>query len=56
MNLINCGERSVNKRFRIVITDIAREYGIKEGDRVEVFIKKVDRSTKNETGDKEIHS
>jgi bifunctional DNA-binding transcriptional regulator/antitoxin component of YhaV-PrlF toxin-antitoxin module len=56
MNLINCGERSVNKRFRIVITDIAREHGIKEGDRVEVFIKKVDWSAKNESGDKEIHA
>jgi bifunctional DNA-binding transcriptional regulator/antitoxin component of YhaV-PrlF toxin-antitoxin module len=39
MELINCGERRVNKRFRIVITDIAKDYGIKEGDKVEVFIK-----------------
>lgn len=43
MKLINCGERSVNKRFRIVITDIAKKYDIKEGDKVEVFIRKVEK-------------
>jgi hypothetical protein len=43
MRYINCGERTVQKKYRIVITDIAKEYGIGEGDRVEVFIKKIDK-------------
>ena len=47
MNLINCGERRVNKRYRVVITDIAKDYNIKEGDKIEVFIKKV--GCENET-------
>ena len=41
MELINCGERRVNKRYRIVITDIAKEHDIPEGDIIEVFIKKI---------------
>jgi len=42
MELINCGEQTVNKRFRIPLTKICKDHGIKEGDRIEVFIKKVE--------------
>ena len=40
-DLINCGERKVQKIGRIAIKDIIDRYSIKEGDPVEVFIKKV---------------
>ena len=39
--LINCGERKVQKIGRIAIKDIVDRYDIKEGSTVEVFIKKV---------------
>ena len=35
---INCGERRIQKLFRIAIHDVCARYGIKEGDVVEVFI------------------
>lgn len=39
--LINCGERKVQKIGRIALKDIIDRYGIKEGDVIEVFIKKI---------------
>lgn len=42
-NLINCGERTVQKLHRVTIKDVCTTYGILEGDRVEVYIKKVER-------------
>ena len=39
--LINCGERKVQKIGRIAIKDIIDRYDIEEGSTVEVFIKKV---------------
>jgi len=38
MTEINCGERKVQKGFRIVITDSCKRHNIKEGDIVEVFL------------------
>jgi bifunctional DNA-binding transcriptional regulator/antitoxin component of YhaV-PrlF toxin-antitoxin module len=43
MELINCGEQTVNKRFRIPLTKICKDHGIKEGDRIEVFIRKPEK-------------
>lgn len=40
-DLINCGQRRVQKEFRIVLRDICEYNEIKEGDVIEVFIKKV---------------
>ena len=42
MEKINCGERNIQKGFRLVIRKICKRHGIKEGDSVEVYIKKVD--------------
>lgn len=39
--LINCGERNIQRQYRIVLRDICERYGIKEGDAVEVSIKVV---------------
>lgn len=39
--LINCGERNVQRQYRIVLRDICERHGIKEGDAVEVSIKVV---------------
>ena len=36
--LINCGERNIQRQYRIVLRDICERYGIKEGDAVEVYI------------------
>ena len=41
MTEINCGERKLQTGFRVVLRDICNRYGIKEGDSVEVYIKKV---------------
>lgn len=41
-NLINCGQRKVQKDFRVVIRDVCLFNDIKEGDIIEVFIKKTD--------------
>lgn len=46
MNAINCGERKVQKGFRLAIWDICDRYGIKEGEPVELYIKKVERCKK----------
>jgi len=43
MNTINCGERNVQKGFRLAIFDICVRYGIKEGESVELYIKKVEQ-------------
>jgi hypothetical protein len=37
--LINCGLRTVQSICRVSIKDICTEYGIKEGQKVEVYIK-----------------
>jgi bifunctional DNA-binding transcriptional regulator/antitoxin component of YhaV-PrlF toxin-antitoxin module len=42
-DLINCGERRIQKLFRITLSDICERYGIHEGDAVEVFIRKTDK-------------
>lgn len=39
-DLINCGERKIQKLGRVAIKDILESNGLKEGDVVEVFIKK----------------
>lgn len=39
-NTINCGERTVQKEFRIGLRDICNKNNIVEHDVVEVFIKK----------------
>ncbi len=39
-SLINCGERKIQKLGRIAISDILESNGLKEGEVVEVFIKK----------------
>lgn len=41
MPKINCGERNVQKGFRLAIRDICERYDIKEGESVELYIKKV---------------
>lgn len=41
MSKINCGIRTVNKRYRIPITTFLKANGIKEGDLVRVWIEKV---------------
>ena len=38
-NLINCGERTIQKEFRVVLRDICKKHNIKEHDVVEVYIK-----------------
>ena len=43
-DLINCGERSVQKLFRVALRDICQNNGIKERDVIEVFIKKVEKN------------
>ena len=43
MPQINCGERNVQKGFRLAIWDICERYGIKEGEAVELYIKKVEQ-------------
>ena len=42
-DLINCGERTVQVMYRIALQDICRVHGIKPGDNVEVYIKKIER-------------
>lgn len=42
-DLINCGERKIQILFRIALKDICERYDIKEGDAVEVFIRKTER-------------
>ena len=37
--VINCGERAIQKAFRIALSDICQAHGLKPGDRVEVEIK-----------------
>jgi hypothetical protein len=44
MSKINCGTRTVNKRFRIPLTDICKANEIKEGDLVKVWIEIVKKS------------
>lgn len=39
-NLINCGERTIQKMGRISIKAFLEQNGLKEGDIVEVFLKK----------------
>ncbi len=39
--LINCGERKIQTLFRIALKGICERYDIKEGDAVEVFIRKI---------------
>ncbi|MGP8322430.1 MAG: hypothetical protein ACT6FG_00310 [Methanosarcinaceae archaeon] len=39
--LINCGQKIVQTGFRIVIRKTCKNNDIKEGDTVEIFIKKV---------------
>ena len=39
-DLINCGERKIQKLGRIAIKDVLERNGIKEGDSVEVYLKK----------------
>jgi len=39
--LINCGERTVQVMHRVALKDITTAHGIKQGDRIEVFIRKV---------------
>ena len=41
MKLINAGERHIQKQYRIVLRDICIYNNIKEGDIVEVYIKRV---------------
>jgi len=38
-DLINCGERKIQKLDRISIGDICDRYGLNPGDAVEVYIK-----------------
>lgn len=38
--LINCGERKVQAVGRVALTDIFDRYGIKQGDTVEIYIRK----------------
>ena len=40
-DLINCGERTVQKLYRVSLRDVCERYDIKEGDAVEVYIKPV---------------
>lgn len=40
-DLINCGQRTVQKTGRIAIGDILASNDLKVGDTVEVFLKKV---------------
>jgi len=39
--LINCGERTIQVLGRISIKDILEDKGLNIGDKVEVFLKKV---------------
>jgi len=39
--LINCGERNIQRKYRVALRDICERYGIKEGDAIEVYIKVV---------------
>ncbi len=39
-SMINCGERKIQKLGRLAIKDVLEGNGLKEGDIVEVFIKK----------------
>jgi hypothetical protein len=39
--MINAGERRVQKLYRISIQDICKTRGIAEGDMVEIWIKKI---------------
>ena len=41
MKQINAGERRIQKQYRIVLRDICTHNDIKEGDIVEVHIRKV---------------
>lgn len=41
--LINCGRRDVQAQYRVNLQRICKAEGIKVGDTVEVWIKKVDR-------------
>ncbi len=38
-DLINCGERKVQREKRISLRDILDRYHVNEGDAIEVFIK-----------------
>jgi len=42
-DLINCGERKIQTLFRIALKDICERHKIKEGDAVEVFIRRIER-------------
>lgn len=41
-DLINCGERTIQEQGRIAIKEVLDANGLKKGDRVEVFLKKVE--------------
>ena len=40
--MINCGERMVQSIGRIALKDMLERHGIKKGDHIEVFIKKIE--------------
>ena len=40
-DLINCGQRRVQKLHRVAIRDICKNHDIEQGELVEVYIKKV---------------
>jgi len=42
--LINCGVKRVQKLGRVSISDACKLYGIKEGEIVEVYLKKVEKN------------
>ena len=42
--MINCGERRIQTIGRISINDLMERHDMKEGDFVEVFIKKVKKN------------
>ena len=43
--MINCGERRVQTLRRVAIQDICQAHDIEVGDRVEVWIKKINEAT-----------
>lgn len=40
--LINCGECNLQKEYRVVLRDVCKRHGIKEGAPIEVFIRVVE--------------
>lgn len=40
---INCGERTLQVKYRVALRDICQKNGIGEGDIIEVYIKKVEK-------------